>query len=461
MILLNISAFIGKFHPLFVHLPIGFLLLAALLQWVGRLPKYTKIRVAVPVTLLAGAVGALFSCITGWLLSLDGGYNVTTLDLHMWMGIATTIISFFAWLVSSKKIGVTVLQSEKALNLFLVFIVAGISFAGHWGGTLTHGEGYLSFSKDETQPAPVSDINEALIFRDIVQPILQHKCADCHNNNKMKGELSLQNFAQIAKGGKHGQVVISGQPGESELIKRVLLDPSDKKFMPTDGKPPLTTDETSIISWWIEHALLNEDQTVAVASPPDDIMQIIKNYFGGAQVAANTGVTTPIDISIQLSAPVLQADIIQQLTTAGFVVKQIHYNPDLLDITLPAGTPNAKNKLPILESVKENVTWLNLADNELTDEDLEKLGIFINLQRLRLDKNPVTNASLEYILSLSNLENINLCFTKIDPTALEKLKEVPTLKTVYIWGTALPQENSFLRPDSSLKIIAGEGGSQK
>lgn len=466
MMLLNIFTFTGKFHPLFVHLPIGFLLLAALLQWAGGLPAYAKIRVAVPVTLLAGAIAGVFSCITGYLLSLDGGYNTTTLNLHRWMGIGTTAIAFVAWLISIRKIPFAFFQSTKSLNLFLLLIVAGISLAGHWGGTLTHGEGYLSFSNTDNATAyraPISDINGALVFRDIVQPILQHKCADCHNKNKMKGELSLQGFAQIMKGGKHGEVIMSGRPAESEMIKRVLLDPSDENFMPTDGKPPLTADETTLISWWIEHALQKEDLTVAVASPPENIMQIIRDYFGGGVqiLAANHSPKTQLNTATQLSAPALQADAIQSLTNTGFVVKQIHYNPDLLDITLPAGTGDAKTQLALLQPVKENITWLNISGNEVSDEDLEAVGSFTNLQRLRLDNNPVSDKGLEHLKALAHLESINLCFTKIEPASLAMLENLPALKTVYIWGTALPQQNMLLRKDSTLRVIAGDNSFKK
>ncbi len=466
MMLLNISTFIGKFHPLFVHLPIGFLLLAALLQWAGGLPSYTKIRVAVPVTLLAGAIAALFSCITGYLLSLDGGYNATTLDLHMWMGIGTTAIAFTAWLISIRKIPFSFFQSARSLNLFLVLIVAGISLAGHWGGTLTHGEGYLSFSNSGNAVAErpvINDLNEALVFRDIVQPILQHKCADCHNSNKMKGELSLQSFTQIMKGGKHGEVVVSGKPGESELIKRVLLDPSDKKFMPTDGKPPLTADETTLISWWIEHAFQKEDATIAAAAPPENIMQIVRDYFGAGIQTAATGHSpqTQLNTASQLSAPTLQADVIQSLTNAGFVIKQIHYNPDLLDITLPAGAGDTQKKLALLQAVKDNITWLNISGNDASDEDLEIIGSFTNLQRLRLDNNPVTDKGLQHLATLTHLESINLCFTGIEQPALATLESISSLKTAYIWGTALPQNHTYLRADSTLKIVAGESAAGK
>lgn len=460
MTLTTIADFAGKFHPLLVHLPIGFLILAALFQWVGALKKYNRLRGAVSITLLAGCIAALLSCFTGYFLSLEGGYNITTLDQHMWMGIITTITALIAWLMSIRIIPIPFFNRPVSLNVSLLFILLFITIAGHLGGTLTHGEGFMAFNKTaETSNRPaITNVNEALVYADVIQPILQHKCGDCHNQNKMKGELSLQDMKQIMKGGKHGAVVKPGNPLESEIIKRVSLNPSDKKFMPTDGKPALTAAEKTLISWWIENHLQNEDKNIAAANPPDSVRKMIENYFGGV-ITADNGVpkeqmTNP---PLRLTAPALQANSLQQLTDAGFVVKQIHYAPDLLDVTLPASEEtDRKNKLEALKAFKENIVWLNLSGNQLTDDALTEVKQFTNLQRLRLDKNPVTDAGIAELSALKNLESINLCFTKITSKSISTLSSLPGLHTAYVWGSPLPQKDSLIGKDSSLHIIAGE-----
>ena len=49
--LLSIPEFIGHFHPLLVHLPIGILLTGLFLQWLSRKEKYKNLQEAVPVVL--------------------------------------------------------------------------------------------------------------------------------------------------------------------------------------------------------------------------------------------------------------------------------------------------------------------------------------------------------------------------------------------------------------------------
>lgn len=456
MLLLNVQLFFGKFHPLIVHLPIGFLLLATLLQLAGIFPRYKAIRSAVPLSLLAGSLSAIFACLSGYLVSLDGDYNPDTLSNHMWSGIITAVVSFIAWLISIKIIPLNFLQSVKSLNVSVIMMLVLITIAGHYGGSLTHGSGYIStdilFEKTK-EKKKIANVEEAMVYEDIVHPILQNKCGNCHNNNKKKGKLSMETLELLKKGGKHGVVVKEGKPLESELIKRVLLDPSDEKFMPTDGKPPLTGEETAIIQWWIEKQMTGADQKLAAAAPPAEIKQYIQQYFGTTSASDSN---TSNAIGTVIRTPSVTGSMLTQLSKEGFVVKQISYDPDLLDITLSASEGVSKaDKIRLLEQVKDNIFWLNVAGNGVTDNQLPVINTFSNLQRLRLDKNPVTDAGIKELQSLSSLESINLCYTNVTEACLADLSQMKRLQTVYTWGTTI-KETSPGNMKNGLKIISGD-----
>jgi Leucine-rich repeat (LRR) protein len=87
-----------------------------------------------------------------------------------------------------------------------------------------------------------------------------------------------------------------------------------------------------------------------------------------------------------------------------------------------------------LEAIAKNIIWLNLSNNELTEKDLESLGLMSNLEKLRLENNPITDKIIPLILSLKHLESINLNETNLSNTAIEKLKQNPSIKRVYQWN---------------------------
>ena len=85
------SSFIGRFHPLLVHLPIGILLLAGLFSFLIKKEKYAALKPALGIALFWGMWSAIASCITGFLLSKSGDYDETAVNQHQWLGIATAI----------------------------------------------------------------------------------------------------------------------------------------------------------------------------------------------------------------------------------------------------------------------------------------------------------------------------------------------------------------------------------
>src|SRR5262249_52505617 len=139
-----------------------------------------------------------------------------------------------------------------------------VAAAGHFGGTLTHGEGYLtelifphhdetpfaSSRKDQTARAvsvmPVSFPSDGkIVFARDVEPILQLAWLDCHGPAKHRANLRLDTKDVTLKGGAHGPALVPGKSGESLVIQHVLaLD--GKKRMPM-GRDPLSDAQIKIL----------------------------------------------------------------------------------------------------------------------------------------------------------------------------------------------------------------------
>lgn len=138
----NLIVFLGRFHPLVVHLPIGILLLAGLMQLISLKSKsYARaLNPAISFTLFWGGVSSVGAIFIGWLLSLQGGYDNDTLFWHKWLGILLTVLAFFAWILKSNK-----LKLKKSFY-YVVFslVILLVAVTGHLGGNLTHGASYLT-----------------------------------------------------------------------------------------------------------------------------------------------------------------------------------------------------------------------------------------------------------------------------------------------------------------------------
>src|SRR5690242_2868197 len=102
----DISEFIGRFHPLLVHLPIGILILSVFFIWLSAGRKSIT-NEAVRISLGIGALFAILSCITGYLLSRSGDYDSKTVQWHQWMGISVAAMSIALWRIRASLLRFT------------------------------------------------------------------------------------------------------------------------------------------------------------------------------------------------------------------------------------------------------------------------------------------------------------------------------------------------------------------
>jgi uncharacterized membrane protein len=251
--------FLGRLHPLLVHFPIGLLCVALLFELIDWKHKSVALRDATRILTWIGAGSAVLAVAFGLLLASSEESSGTNLEIHRWAGIATMALSLVAAFVLRSG-------NRSLFRALLLTTVFGVSFAGHYGAMLTHGDDYLSSvlpggetkeSKGETEADFVLTNNGALTAEQIqnlnveVRTILAHNCYSCHSETKTKGGLRLDSKDAIMKGGEDGVVVVPNHPDKSEIIRRISLPKGDKEAMPTKGKR-LTEKEVKLLTFWIE-----------------------------------------------------------------------------------------------------------------------------------------------------------------------------------------------------------------
>jgi uncharacterized membrane protein len=425
--------FFGRFHPVLVHLPIGFLLLALILQWLSRKEKYMAILPAIRVSFLLGMFSAVLSCLSGWSLSLGGEYDESTLDLHKWFGISVAVFSLIGYFFSAKPNSLL----KKSLSIITVVLII---ITGHLGGTLTHGEGFLTkgvfTSTDSSKSARkvIANVQEAIVFADIVQPILIDKCGGCHSAVKQKGGLRLDGKDWILKGGKDGKVFVQGDANASEIYKRIILDPLDEKHMAPKGKPQLAEQEVNLIQWWISSNAGFEKKVKEVTQPAQ---------IAPALLAMQSAAVTQKKAAIPGgSVDAVSQSVLDTLRNAGIVILPVAVNSNYLLANFVSIPKLTDRTVALLSQVRKQLVWLKLGYANLSENSWKVVGQCSNLTRLSIEHTNVTDADLVFLAELKNLQYLNVVGTKVSPQGIQQLKNLAQLEMLYL-GQTFIKGNDF------------------
>lgn len=473
--MMTVAEYIGRFHPLLVHLPIGILLFGFALMLYQKVRR-AELTEAISLAWLAGAIAALLSCGAGWLLVQSGDYEAEAVQVHQWTGLATAALSFltyafvkYRWLLASAT-------------------VILLTIAGHYGGNLTHGEGYLSFvnqsadlsdttavviapegtKQDSLVAANQPQVRRTFFYRDQVVPILEKNCYSCHSAKKKKGGLRLDTEAFIQKGGKNGGVLVAGNPQKSKLFSYLLLPHDDEMHMPPKGKRQLTSQEVAILHHWIaKGASFKEEAEVIQNQQPSEVeaSAILPLTFPAA-LADCTIVPqkeTPAVASVETSILAKPTDAPTTSTVAYFQQQQVTLTPVQHGTGyVAANFVNVKayqpSMLKELSRVQGQLVRLRLSNQPVRDEELKPLSTLTNLSRLNLENTQITDAALAELKQLPKLEQLNLYGTAVTDEGIQQLATYPQLKVVYLWKTKVTSQGieRLKRAKPTLKIEDGQ-----
>ncbi|MFC0775464.1 chitobiase/beta-hexosaminidase C-terminal domain-containing protein [Terrimonas alba] len=411
----------GRMHPLLLHFPLVLIVLYAIAV-VVRPPNRTSsddsYSNSTELLLLFAAFTAVITSLMGLFLSKEEGYDPEALSWHKWGGVAVSVFALLWYSFNkqfhAKKIG-SVLTSAFALVLIL--------FTGHQGAGITHGENFLLAPiMPEIKPAIVS-LEEAVVFTDMVKPILEAKCESCHNSKKAKGELIMESEELLLKGGKSGPLWDSTEADLGLMLRRVHLPLDARKHMPPKGKPQLTEDEIAIMTQWIRKGA-DLNLRVADLSPTDTLHQLAVKTFTAIEVATyDFDEADPADV--------------RKLNTVNRVVSNEALGSPALAVNFFHSNLFTVDQLKELNKIKKQIVNLDLAKMPVKDKDLELISDFENLRRLNLAFTQVTGAGLASLKKLKFLHTLTLSGTTVTARDLAQLQNFPELKTVYTWNTPL------------------------
>src|SRR6516165_4691247 len=206
----NLLRLLGRFHPAIVHFPIALLAVAAVFEVWQVVRRKPGLSPATAPCLVLGAVSAIVASALGFLFDDGGGELV---ELHKWVGIASTAAAFLAAVLVRMAA-----SSPGALMTLRVLLFAGATLVGgtgYLGGELVFGRNHL-FKGIFDEPKAVEEkmpelavagpvppagllaanaANDKVDFAKDVVPNLKDYCVRCHGGDKVKGKLNLKTKA--------------------------------------------------------------------------------------------------------------------------------------------------------------------------------------------------------------------------------------------------------------------------
>lgn len=408
--------FIGRLHPLVVHIPIGMLAALVIVEMMTVFKKPEKITATRRLLVWATAVSAITAAFAGWFLAGEGGYTEDLLFWHRWLGIALAVVLF---------IGAVIALTPRWASVVVRFVVLALALglmtvAGHLGGTMTHGETYLTRyappfianligpGEEADSPTPV-EANEVGNDSQIVLAMLEARCYECHGASKQKGRLRLDTPDGI------GTVVTAGDPSASELFRRISLRHDDFDIMPPEGEPIGDNDVLAVMRWIRDGAEMNPAEAPAVPAPNAD-----------ASLTSEW---------IEPSVPVVsESEIIASMRAGlGAFVTELPGGELVIDLSL-GSEPLDVAMFAELAPIAPRVVDLSLAGRRITGEMGEVT--FERLERLKLERSDADDVFVRAMLErLPRLKELNLHSTPVTDGVLSTIEASPTLERIVLFGT--------------------------
>ena len=144
----RVGQFLGRFHPVAVHLPIGLLLAAALAEGLFVWTHAQWLSGAARFSVLLGAAGAVGAASLGWLNAMSANYDgdlARVLEYHRWLGTGTAALAGVAAVLGEVQRRRPVWLWRIGYRVALLFAAVAVGITGHFGGMLVYGVDYFKW----------------------------------------------------------------------------------------------------------------------------------------------------------------------------------------------------------------------------------------------------------------------------------------------------------------------------
>ena len=432
--------FLGEFHPLFLHLPIGAVMLVLVME-VLRLITFGKYSPNTTLALFFASATGVFAVVFGYCLYLTGDFSGELIEEHKRDGIIFTILLIATFLVKyASDINCWGKFAKPGYILGLLLTTAMMMSAGHHGGEITHGDPMdkAPWKLDE-EAAKEEVIVDPIVYTNIIHPILEQKCITCHGEKKQKSGLRMDSYAALLDGGEETDCLIPGDTENSAMVTYLHLPMEDDLHMPPEGKKQLTKEEIEIIDWWVKIGAPETD-TLSAIEVPEEITAAINTLKTPEQIAREKAAKEKAEKERVAAMKAKRSRLASSLKSVNekYAGSLNYISKDSTNLSFSAVSYRKDfndESLAILKDAANDITELDLSATAITDASAQVIGGFVGLRSLKLNQTGITDSSLPEIQRLNQLEILNLHSTGVTDAGIKNLEEMSSLKKVYLWNT--------------------------
>jgi len=453
-------AFLGEFHPLFLHLPIGALMLVFLME-AGGIVTGGRYKPNTTLGLFFAGATSIFAVVFGYCLYLTGEFSGVTIEAHKRDGIIFSVLVLASFML---KYTVDLRGGIKVLKPIYLVVMAGsgvvMMMAGHHGGEITHGDPldkapWMIEDEEEKDPAELAD---PVVYKDIVHPILVAKCITCHKESKKKGGLRMDTYAFLKEGGNEVDCLVPGDVKGSAMITYLHKPLEDDLHMPPKDKTQLTEEEKQILEWWVKIGAPETAKQSEVEVTPQ-IAKALESLLTPEEIAAIAKAKEEAEAKKASANKAKREALALGLETvnekyAGSLNYVSQENTDLRFSVVSYRDKFGDDNMEVVKLVAGDVAELDLAGSAVTDKGLAALASFTNVRSLKLSNTGVTDESLPVIAKLGKLEILNLYGTAVSDEGIKALHGKSGLMKVYLWNSKVTEAGAKELEESLREVHA-------
>ncbi|MCH2145465.1 MAG: c-type cytochrome [Phycisphaerales bacterium] len=447
-------------HPIVIHFPIALVITAAFVEFIAMLARRDRPAQFTVISLAVAGVMSVIASWSGWGLADEGYGGGWELDLHRWLGVASSaliiLLAICALIAcSGSKSGEQRHRwATGTVRAGILVAAALVGVTAHFGGKMVWGDSMVieslfppvatvgtdtSSGEDaDTATATAATGNDStgqVDFTSQVLPVISKYCWKCHGpaelGERAKAGLRLGTRSEFFGDENDLVMVKPGDPEGSMLYEVITLPRSDEMAMPPNEA--VDPEGIELIRRWIEEG---------AAFPDGSLVSALRK---STQAAATATPATTKPVAPEPDADSGLDEVRARLKARGVPVRPVAQDTADLEFNANAlshriDPPFADADLELLDGLQAVLVEVDLSNTAVTDAGVARLAGFDALRSVKLKDTRTGSGAATVLAGLPVLAVVNFYGSDLDDAGLATLAGSKSIDTIYAGETPVTEE---------------------